>query len=230
MCSRTSSRHQGRRGHRHRRPFGLGQVDFDEARAASLSRRARARSSSTASISRQVDTAWLRRQIGVVLQENLLFNRTIHENIALANPAMPRAQVIASPGSPAPTSSSPSCRSATTRRIEERGANLSGGQRQRIAIASALATHPRILIFDEATSALDYESERHHPGQHAPDGQGPHRDHHRPSPGGRAPMRSHRRARRRPHGQGTGHTCRALARPDGLYAKLWRLQASDSEG
>jgi ATP-binding cassette, subfamily B, bacterial HlyB/CyaB len=108
----------------------------------------------------QVDAAWLRRQIGVVLQENLLFNRTIHENIALANPGMPRLEVIEAARLAGADEFITKLPLGYDTPIEERGANLSGGQRQRIAIARALATRPRMLILDEATSALDYESER----------------------------------------------------------------------
>ncbi|WP_420382132.1 type I secretion system permease/ATPase [Novosphingobium sp.] len=107
----------------------------------------------------QIDPAWLRRQIGVVLQENLLFNRSIRENIALASPAMPLDQVIAAAKLAGAHDFILGLPHGYDTPIEERGTNLSGGQRQRLAIARALVTSPRILILDEATSALDAESE-----------------------------------------------------------------------
>jgi subfamily B ATP-binding cassette protein HlyB/CyaB len=106
-----------------------------------------------------VDPAWLRRQVGVVLQENILFNRSVRENIALADPAMSMEHVVEAAKLAGAHSFILELPQAYDTLIDERGGNLSGGQRQRIAIARALAIDPRILIFDEATSALDAESE-----------------------------------------------------------------------
>lgn len=105
------------------------------------------------------DPAWLRRQLGVVLQENVLFNRSIRENIAIADPAMDMERVIAAARLAGAHEFILDLPEGYDTEVGERGATLSGGQRQRIAIARALAVEPRILIFDEATSALDYESE-----------------------------------------------------------------------
>src|SRR5260221_10395005 len=92
-----------------------------------------------------VDPAWLRRQIGVVLQENVLFNASVRDNIALGDPAMPMEKVIAAAilaGAPEFIFELPE---GDDTMVGERGKSLSGGERQRIAIARGLGMKSRIL-------------------------------------------------------------------------------------
>ena len=107
----------------------------------------------------KVELHSLRRQIGIVPQDSLLFEGTIQENISLTNPNADANAIIEAARIACCHDFIMELPLGYNTRIGERGASLSGGQRQRIAIARTILQNPRLLIMDEATSALDYDTE-----------------------------------------------------------------------
>ena len=102
----------------------------------------------------------LRRQIGIVPQDPLLFSGTISENIALTNPEATSDEIVKAATIACAHEFIMSLPQGYSTKLGERGASLSGGQKQRLAIARTLLGNPRLLVMDEATSALDYDTER----------------------------------------------------------------------
>ncbi len=108
----------------------------------------------------KVELYSLRRQIGIVPQEPLLFAGNISENIALTDPEAPSDEIVRVAKIADAHDFIMDLSDGYSTDVGERGAGLSGGQKQRIAIARTLLSNPKLLIMDEATSALDYETER----------------------------------------------------------------------
>ncbi|MDZ8107982.1 MAG: peptidase domain-containing ABC transporter [Nostoc sp. DedQUE12a] len=108
----------------------------------------------------KVELYSLRRQIGVVPQETLLFDGSVQENIALTNPDATTEEIIQAAQVACAHEFIMNLPNGYNTRVGERGSALSGGQRQRIAIARSVLQRPKLLVLDEATSALDYPTER----------------------------------------------------------------------
>ena len=108
----------------------------------------------------KVELYSLRRQIGIVPQDPLLFSGTVSENIALTNPEASSEEIVRAARLANAHDFIMELPSGYSTPVGERGAALSGGQRQRVAIARTLLSNPKLLVMDEATSALDYETER----------------------------------------------------------------------
>ncbi|HWM85889.1 MAG TPA: ABC transporter transmembrane domain-containing protein [Kofleriaceae bacterium] len=108
---------------------------------------------------RELDPGWLRRQIGIVAQEPLLFSTAVAENIRYGRPEASRDEIEAAARAANADGFISRFPEGFETLVGERGVLLSGGQKQRIAIARAVLKDPRILILDEATSALDAQVE-----------------------------------------------------------------------
>jgi len=108
---------------------------------------------------REIELSHLRRQIGVVLQENFLFRGTVRENLMIAKPDASFEDIVAAAQAAGADEFIERMPQGYDTMLEENASNLSGGQKQRLSIARSLLTRPRILVLDEAASALDPESE-----------------------------------------------------------------------
>jgi ATP-binding cassette subfamily B protein len=108
---------------------------------------------------REIELPHLRRQIGVVLQENFLFRGTVRDNLAVTKPDATFEELVAAAQAAGADEFIERLPQGYDTMLEENATNLSGGQKQRLSIARTLVSRPRILILDEAASALDPESE-----------------------------------------------------------------------
>jgi subfamily B ATP-binding cassette protein HlyB/CyaB len=108
---------------------------------------------------REIELSHLRRQVGIVMQENFLFRGSVRDNISIAKPSASFEEIVAAAQMAGADEFVERLPQGYDTILEENASNLSGGQKQRLSIARSLLLKPRVLILDEAASALDPESE-----------------------------------------------------------------------